>query len=457
MIEDIILENNIYKNDLLQELIISLEQKYCIHDEIDFFNNLVNFSKNGDVPYHRWFKYREGYSHALIKELIKRSGMNTNEYVLDPFCGAGTTIVEAAINGYDGLGIDINPMSALISEVKCTPYSYEEILEIRETTKRFTKYYEKNKLNDLSKENTYEEVERYFSDENFRALLVVKGFIDSLKEKTNIKIYNFFFCAYLCIIEDVSDRKRDGNGLRTSLSKITNVYEHYLSQLNLMIEDIMQVRINDNVNSKAIFGNAMIMKESVNEYNNDTDSSVGAIIYSPPYANSFDYFESYKLEIVLGDFVDNMREINKYRKYAIASFIGSRDEKITTFDFINWMADEIEKDIPLKENITGKRDSRTRKVPNMIRGYFSDMAEVIAQSAEILPKGKKCYIVVDQSAYLGKLVPTDLFLAYIGEQFNFMINEIIVCRKAKTSGQQLQKFPYLKNLLRESIVVMEKK
>lgn len=120
------------------------------------------------------------------------------------------------------------------------------------------------------------------------------------------------------------------------------------------------------------------------------------------------------------------------------------------------LAEEIENAIPEKEILTGKRDSRTRKVPAMIKGYFSDMQDIILECSLSLPKGKRCYIVVDQSSYLGKIVPTDLLFGYIAEKCGFKVVEIDICRNAKTSGQQIQRFPYLKTALRESIVILEK-
>ena len=127
------------------------------------------------------------------------------------------------------------------------------------------------------------------------------------------------------------------------------------------------------------------------------------------------------------------------------------------FRSIDLLANEIENAIPFKELEIGKKDNRSRKVPNMIRGYFSDMHEVIKQSSISLKKGKKMYIVVDQSAYLGVIVPTDLILAYISEKEGFEVKNIIECRKCRTSTQQLKRFPYLKNALRESIVEVVKK
>src|SRR5699024_5357595 len=142
---------------------------------------------------------------------------------------------------------------------------------------------------------------------------------------------------------------------------------------------------------------------------------VGAIIFSPPYANSFDYFESYKLELVMGRFVKSIKDIKKYRNMAVRSFVNNSKEKIVEDYYIDLLAKEIEQVIPIKEAKTKRKDHRTRKVPKMIRSYFSDMEKIIAQCSEILEKDRRIYIVVDQSSYLGKIIPTDILLGYIAE------------------------------------------
>lgn len=452
---DAIEKYGVYEDEALRNLVANLERKYIIKDEIEFFSQLVNFSKNKDIPYHCWFKYREGFSHTLIKELLIRSNIEKNEYVLDPFCGSGTTVVEAALNGYSGIGIDINPMSAFISEVKCRAYADEEIefiennieLLLEEATSKSAcvDYLEK-----------YKEVKKFFNPEKYERLLAIREVLDSKKDKIGIKIYEFFLCAYICIIEAVSDRKRDGNGLKTVVSKVENVEEFYIQQIRLMLNDIKKYRITDDVISILDYGNAMKLSDTVAYYSEKMGRSLGVIMYSPPYANSFDYFESYKMEVILADYAKDMKDIGSYRKQAIESFVGRSDERTETRSIIELMADEIERAIPIKEALSGRRDARTRKVPKMIKGYFADMEKVIAESSKVLTHGKKSYIVVDQSAYLGRIVPTDLFLAAIAEDYDFKVNEIIVCRNAKTSAQQIQKYPYLSDSLRESIVVLEK-
>lgn len=455
MLTDTINEYGVYSDQHLKEYIYGLEQRFNLHNEVELFRQLVNFSKNKDIPYHGWFKYREGFSHTLIKELLERSGIGQNEYVLDPFCGSGTTVVEAALNGYSGIGIDINPMSAFISEVKCRSYTDAEVTKILGLTDTLIALL-KQQVADDEYLRKYQEVEKFFNRNHYDRLIAIRQVIDHQRDVVGDKIYELLLCAYICIIEEVSDRKRDGNGLKTQASKVDDVEKYYIEKLREMVGDITRHRIPNDLISVLDHGDAMKLSETVKRYAGSINKTLGAIMYSPPYANSFDYFESYKMEIILADYAVDMKGIGEYRQQAVESFIGRSDQRVEIRDFINWMSQEIENAIPEKEARTGKYDSRTRKVPKMIKGYFTDMEKVISESSKVLATGKKCYIVVDQSAYLGKIVPTDLFLAAIAEHYNFRVADIIICRIAKTSGQQIQLYPYLRDSLRESIVVLEK-
>lgn len=455
MLTDAIDGYGVYSNRNLKEFIYSLEQRFPVCDEVEFFSQLVNFSKNREIPYHGWFQYREGYSYALVRELLKRSKIKHSEYVLDPFCGSGTTIVEAARNGYSGLGMDINPMSAFLSRVKCQSYSDAEVDAIHVLLQKLPEIARREKTS-YEYIKKYQEVKKFFNEHNFTRLLAVRQAIDSKKEQMGQKLYELCLCAYICIIEEVSDRKRDGNGLKTQLSRISDVEGFFAAKLEKMAEDISQNRISEKVVSVLEYGNAMKLSEAAEQYSGRIQKPLGAIVYSPPYANSFDYFESYKMEVILADYAGNMKDISTYRHQAVESFIGRLEQRNKNREFVEWMSKEIEEAIPEKEARTGKTDVRTRKVPKMIKGYFNDMENVISESSKVLGTGKKCYIVVDQSAYLGRIVPTDLFLAAIGECYQFRVTDIIVCRIAKTSSQQIQLYPYLKDSLRESIVVLEK-
>ena len=61
---------------------------------------------------------------------IAQEYLNDKGLVLDPFCGSGTTLVEAAIKGLDTIGIDCNPIAILISQCKLLNISKKEMEQI---------------------------------------------------------------------------------------------------------------------------------------------------------------------------------------------------------------------------------------------------------------------------------------------------------------------------------------
>ena len=438
--------NQIYNNKDLTNFFLSLEKRYNVISNVETYNQLVNFSQNKDIPIHEWFKYREGFSGKLVDRLIQDAVLEVNDIIVDPFVGSGTTLVSSVSLGFDAVGIDVNPVSTVLSKVKSTKYSDKDIKSVLSELNKLLIQKEHIKI------TVDEDIAKYFSLNNYTDLKKISKFLCGVKDQ---KAYEILFCAYLSIIEPCSNRKRDGNGLRTVASKVTNVLAFFNDKVHQILKDISNISTKFNAVSYVFTGSANNIYSFCNLVRQQANKSIGCIIFSPPYANSFDYFESYKLELFLGGFIDDNNNINTYRSSAIRSFIGGAKE-LHSDKYVELLAQEIADAIPVKEAATKKKDARTRKVPQMIMGYFKDMADVIEECYKSLKDNGRCYIVIDQSAYLGKIVPSDLLFAYFAEKHGFVVDKIIECRTAKTSVQQTRQFPYLKTMLRESIVVLAK-
>ena len=48
---------------------------------------------------------------------------------MDPYCGSGTTLIEAALMDRSSIGLDLNPLAVFISTVKVTPLENHELLK----------------------------------------------------------------------------------------------------------------------------------------------------------------------------------------------------------------------------------------------------------------------------------------------------------------------------------------
>lgn len=444
--------DQVYKNTDLSKRLEKLENKYHGREEVEFFEQLVNTSISKKQPYHRWIRYREGYAGDLVKEILRRYPIEESHFVLDPMCGSGSTIVACNELGIGSIGLDVNPYAVLSTEMKSLSFTSDFASRIRSFLKKIE--LEIDNQENATQLNDFElDLLKYFDRSNLDQLVRIKRNISKTSEKKTE--YDFLMFALIAIIEDCSNRKKDGNGLATRQTKISDCYALFSSQVNKMLADYQEAPYPEPPKSKTALLSALDLDST--EFGNVLNKDkVGAIIFSPPYANSFDYFESYKMELIFGEW-SKANEIHDKRKSLIRNYrLGYGKELQSNFEIVEDICAELWSRIPEKEAKTGKKDGRTRLVPNMLRAYFEDMSKVIINGMSLLEDGGHMHIVIDQSAYVGAPIPTDTIFAHIADQQGYEVIEILKCRRANTSGQQLKQFPYLKDLLRETIVTIKK-
>ena len=65
---------------------------------------------------------------SKVPRLLLSKWFREGEVILDPFCGCGTTIVEAVLAGHSAIGIDLNPLAVAITEAKIQDVTLEDAL-----------------------------------------------------------------------------------------------------------------------------------------------------------------------------------------------------------------------------------------------------------------------------------------------------------------------------------------
>ena len=76
-------------------------------------------AKTGLGP-HAIHPYPAKFIPQIPRTLIKLFHPGDDSVILDPFCGSGTTLVEASDAGLPSIGIDLNPLASLLAKVKVT-------------------------------------------------------------------------------------------------------------------------------------------------------------------------------------------------------------------------------------------------------------------------------------------------------------------------------------------------
>jgi transcriptional regulator with XRE-family HTH domain/tRNA G10 N-methylase Trm11 len=75
-------------------------------------------SWNSNYGAHGWHRYVGRFPPHVVRALINSFGLNSASKLCDPFLGSGTTALESQLLGIPFVGIEICPLSAMISRVK---------------------------------------------------------------------------------------------------------------------------------------------------------------------------------------------------------------------------------------------------------------------------------------------------------------------------------------------------
>jgi DNA modification methylase len=130
-----------------------LEGEAKEYPEMDFRSLANSLDDEREIPNtgyltHSIHKHPAVFIPQIPSYLIRQFTTETNQdgdrpTVLDPFSGSGTTGVEAKVNGRDYIGVEINPLSRLVSEVSTSPippslleHAREEYLTYLNNTER---------------------------------------------------------------------------------------------------------------------------------------------------------------------------------------------------------------------------------------------------------------------------------------------------------------------------------
>ena len=162
-------------------------------------------------------------------EFKREAYFQPNDIVLDPFCGSGTTLVQANELGINAIGIDISRFNALISNVKIGKH---DLFDLQTETRKITfalrefvafsnhKQFQAELAKELSVFN-----QKYFPSPDFK-YKVRKGKIDQIpygrsKEKEFLQIFNRLVKKYhIEVTQNISETFLDQWYLKPVRSEI---------------------------------------------------------------------------------------------------------------------------------------------------------------------------------------------------------------------------------------------
>lgn len=380
----------------------------------------MTFQPDKNKPIFNWFYYKEAFSSELVYAIIKE--YNISGPVFDPFVGVGTVPLECKYLGISSKGIDTSPLAVLVSNVKTRNYTKKQLDDVLSTLDSLLDGVNENKFEICKFEWNYELFPPYlaFPRRNLDFIKRIREKIDSIND-TLIK--DFFLVALLSILPQCSYIIKDGGVLKIMKNKHAgNARVLFKKKVKRMVKDYKSYGIT--------YDEPSINLGNATHFDLD-DSSINAIITSPPYINNIDYSKIYGLELSL---IYPNFDFTSLRSTMLRSFIGKNPNVKIEEDYLN-------------EVLTSMIGPNP---PLIAYTYFKDMFNVVMEANRVLSKNGIFACVVGNSIMEKSHIKADEIIAQFGKDLG-MECEIRVGIYRKTEVQVKGKVP-----VRESCVILKK-
>jgi len=191
-----------------------------------------------------------------------------------------------------------------------------------------------------------------------------------------------------------------------------------------------------------------------------SDDAYDAIMTSPPYCNRYDYTRTYALELAL--LGADEKQLSGLRQTMLSCTVENRSKDLLQIN-PRWSTAIAAADHqPLLQAILQYLDNQKAQgllnnngIPRMVRGYFYEMACVIAECARMLKPNAPLFMVNDNVRYAGASISVDLILSAIAEKLDLRVEQILILPNGKGNSSQ-QMGEHGREELRKCICVWEK-
>jgi DNA modification methylase len=297
---------------------------------------------------------------------------NERHTVLDPFCGSGTTLLEAYLKGRNSIGFDVNPIAYLISRVKTTRLLKEDWADVQSALAEIKSKFANKDYSEIWIPQI-PRIDHWFQEGIIQDLGLVAG---ELKKIENHRAKNFLELVLSSMIVLVSKQESETRYAAVDKTYQKNMVETlFFNKATNMSEKVNSLSFfpkTANTKCTVFLADAKKMTEFV------AKRSADLVITSPPYLNSYDYYLYHKFRMYWLGFDRELAAVNTVREMEL----GSRAE------------------------YSGKKGKPISK-------FRSDMTDALIEVARITKLGKLIFILVGDSIVRNQFIEMDKFYEQI--------------------------------------------
>jgi site-specific DNA-methyltransferase (cytosine-N4-specific) len=325
-------------------------------------------ARTGDGP-HGIHPYPAKFIPQIPRHLIELFYPRDGSAVLDPFCGSGTTLVEAMSADIDSVGIDLNPIATLISKVKTTPVRAGLTSTARAVAAAARRRLEGGEV----VVPPIPALDHWFMAHVQRAIAAITSEIDRLSDRD---VADALRVALSSIIVRVSNQDSDTRYAAVekdvTQESVFQGFERAAAQLTAALP------VADGLFTHSA-RTRIITKDILTVEPGEIGQDIGLVVTSPPYPNAYEYWL-----------------YHKYRMY--------------------WLGMD---PITVRESEIGARPHYFKKNPQTEHDFERQMGTCFKLLARVMRKGRYACFVVGRSIIHTRQIDNEALLVRAAEPHGF--------------------------------------
>lgn len=420
-------------------------------------NGAMNTLLPADTPAHDWYRFVLSFPPHLVRDYAQRFGLGSDSRVLDPFCGTGTTLVEAKKLGVPSCGLEAVALSrfAASTKVDWTLDPDGLLCHAELVAEKALALLDADGISDEPMGSAPEGVElrslppptaKLLFKNSISALPLHKVLVlrDALEGEHNPAFVDHERLALARILPTEVGNLRFGP--EVGVGKVKHdaaVVSAWLARIRSMCEDLRQLQRLEVTSAAAFDGDARMVGAHIEP------ASVDAVITSPPYPNEKDYSRTVRLESVLLGYLDDGADLQTMKRGLLRS--NTRGVYSNDDDDV-WVEDDVEveriaAEIEARRVELGKTSGFERMYHRVTKLYFGGMARHLVSLGRVLrPGARLAYVVGDQASYLRVMIRTGQILGKIAERAGYEVESVDLFRTRYATATRKQ--------LREEVLVL---
>lgn len=361
----------------------------------------------GIHSFHRFFGKLIPAIPASAIELFTEPG----DLVFDPFCGSGTTLVEALVRGRDAVGIDINPLAVLISRVKTTRSDPEAL---RLAAKRALREGRVILENGLPEPPYCINIHHWYRPGAIRELAALHA---AVGEEPDERARDFLSAVLSAVNRNVSNAdpqhvfpgySKRLRRLDAERGRIIDVFQTFARGVDKRIGYLED--LNGKLNNGA---RATVLLASADEPP-ALGRPVDLVVTNPPYVSSVRYLETLKLEMSWAGFISGPEEYRELDRRQFGSERFGVDETRRFLPSGDDLADAIARRL---------HSSGQGKMGRTVCLFFRRMGRAVGSWDRLLRAGGRIVLKLSPSRVRGEVVPTQEIVAAMLRRLGYRIEE----------------------------------